>query len=157
MTRAHRLLLPAALLAAALAGCSSDTEPATAAPTTSATPSRAPLPLLVRGTFTLELPNFVWSESTHTCAGSESHDDIQVGTQVIVTDPAGVNIAVGNLGEGQPVTDPNDSTRATSCLFLFDIANVPSGKGIYGIEVSNRGKVQFKETDLRDRVALGLT
>lgn len=157
MTRTYRLLLPALLLTAALVGCASDSEPEPAGKPSPSTSSRASLPLLVRGTFSLELPNFIWSETTHTCVGRAAHDDIAANTQVLVTDPAGTNLAIGQLGAGQPVMNPDDATRADSCMFTFDIPNVPSGKGIYGIEVSNRGKVQFKEADLRDRITLGLT
>ncbi|MFG1846787.1 hypothetical protein [Micromonospora carbonacea] len=149
-----RRTLPAALaLTAALTGCGSNPEPAAAPPPTK---SAAPLPLLIRGTFSLELPKFIWSEETHTCAGMGGYDDIAGGTQVLVTDPAGVNLAVGALDDGQPVIDPDDDSRATSCLFEFEVPNVPSGKGIYGIEVGRRGKVQYKEADLGEKLSLSL-
>ncbi|WKU03765.1 hypothetical protein [Micromonospora sp. HUAS LYJ1] len=154
MTPRHLTALTAAVLL--LAGCGGDPEP-TAAPTPAAT-SRAPLPLLVRGTFTLELPNFGWSSQTNICAGTGGHDDIAGGTKVVVTDNTGTIVGVGALDQGQPQTDPEDRTRADSCLFQFTVKDVPSGKGFYSIEVSNRGKVQFKETDLaKDFVQLGLT
>lgn len=151
--------LPAAavvLTAVALTGCAGDPKPA-AAPTPAAATSRAPLPITVRGTFTLERPNFVWSETTHQCAGQRAADDIRAGSQIIVTDPAGVNVAVGELDTGQPVMDTTDPNRAASCLFQFRVPNVPSGKGIYGVEVAGRGKVQFPEAQLAASIALGLT
>ncbi|WP_420124378.1 hypothetical protein [Nakamurella sp.] len=156
MTPRHLTALTAAVLL--LAGCGGDPKP-TAAPTPSSAPtSRAPLPLLVRGTFTLELPNFIWSEATNVCAGTGGHDDLAGGTKVVVTDNTGTIVGVGALDPGQPQTDPEDRSRADSCLFQFTIKDVPSGKGFYSIEVSNRGKVQFKETDLaKDFVQLGLT
>lgn len=154
MTRTRHLILPAVLLAAALTGCSSNggSEPgAKPEPST----SRAPLPLLVRGTFSLELPNFIWNPGV--CAGRGAHDDITAGTKVVVTDNTGATVAVGALDQGQPVLNPDDGTRAESCMFTFEIADVPSGRGFYGVEVSNRGKVQFKEADLGSPLQLGLT
>ncbi|WKU04143.1 hypothetical protein [Micromonospora sp. HUAS LYJ1] len=155
MTPRHLTALTAAVLL--LAGCGGDPEP-TAAPTPAAT-SRAPLPppLLVRGTFTLEQSTFTWSEKNRICAGVGGHDDIARGTRVIITDAAGVHLAVGKLDVGQPVIDPTDATRATSCLFPFTISGVPSGKGIYGVQVSRRDKVQFDEVDLGKPISLGVT
>ncbi|WP_194821320.1 hypothetical protein [Micromonospora sp. S-DT3-3-22] len=155
MTPRHLTALTAAVLL--LAGCGGDPEPKSQASPTPAATSRAPLPLLVRGTFTLERSTFAWSEKTQVCAGMGGHDDIAGGAQVIITDPAGVNLAVGKLDVGQPLIDPTDATRATSCLFTFKIPGVPSGKGIYGVEVSRRGKVQFNEVDLGKPISLGLT
>ncbi|MEU9516599.1 hypothetical protein [Micromonospora sp. NPDC048169] len=155
MTRARTAVALSAVLLLAPAGCGDEAEPA--AESRPATPTPAQAPLLVRGTFTLKLPTFTWSETTLQCAGRDSHDDLQAGAQVVVTDPAGVNLGIGRLDAGQPQIDPDDPTRATECLFSFKVPDVPSGKGIYGVEVANRGKVQFKESDLSDVIALGLT
>lgn len=145
-------LLATVVLALVLTGCGAGKEPA-AAPSAKPTPTR--LPLLVRGSFVLQLPDFMWNPGV--CAGRGGFDDINAGTDVVVTDSTSTTVAIGKLGTGQPVIDPSDSTRATSCLFTFDIKDAPSGRGFYGIEVGHRGRVQFPEAKLADRVLLELT
>ncbi|MBQ1060060.1 hypothetical protein [Micromonospora sp. C41] len=155
MTRARTAVALSAALLLALTGCADGGgEPAAESAPATSPPPRANL--LVRGTFTLTLPDFGWSEKTLQCAGRGGYSDLQAGTQVIVTDPAGVNLGIGRLETGQPQVDPEDPHRATECLFTFQVPDVPSGKGIYGVEVANRGKVQFKESDLGDVIALTL-
>ncbi|MBM0237147.1 hypothetical protein JNW88_08275 [Micromonospora sp. ATA32] len=158
MTR--RYLTTAAVLAVltvtGTAGCgggSTTDTPAPPAPSPSS--SRTPLPLLVRGMFTLELPAFVWEGTV--CTGRDAHDDITAGTKVVVTDNTGAIVGVGVLDAGQPQMNPDDKTRADSCLFQFTVKDVPSGRGFYSVEVSSRGKVEFKETALHDYIQIGLT
>ena len=146
-----RVLLAAAALVLALAGCGASA-PAATAPLTKAT--KKPLPLLVRGTFSLSLPGFVWNPGV--CTGTGGYDDIDADTTVVVTDNAGTTVAIGKLGAGQPVRDPDDPSRAQTCMYTFDIPNVPSGRHFYGIEVGHRGRVQFTEAQLGERVQLEL-
>jgi hypothetical protein len=74
------------------------------------------------------------------CAGSGGYSDIAEGAPVIVTDPAGKTVAIGQLKSG--------AGSAGTCIFRFDVHPVPTGLGFYGVEVSHRGRVQFKESEL---------
>ncbi|MER5703466.1 hypothetical protein ABT023_16195 [Micromonospora sp. NPDC002296] len=148
MTR--RTLIPAALvLAAALAGCSSDPEPA-AAP-----PSSAPAARTVAGTLMLDDPDgYSWTATTG-CRGKGGYDDVSPGAQIVVTDSAGATIGLGKLGDGILETGPG-ATVPDGCKFTFTIPAVPTGKGFYGVEISKRGKVQYPEAQMFGALALTL-
>lgn len=73
-----------------------------------------------------------------TCSGSGGYDDISEGAQVVVTDAESKRVAIGRLNRGEP-------GQYQTCSFPFVVKDVPSGKGPYGIEVSNRGEVAFDE------------
>jgi hypothetical protein len=83
------------------------------------------------------------------CVGTGGYYDIQGGTQVVITDSANTAIAVGRLM-------PGTQNGSDECDFAFALADVPAGKGIYGIEVSHRGKLSFNEADLRHLINLTL-
>lgn len=80
--------------------------------------------------------------------GERFRDELRAGAQVVVTDPAGKTIGVGQLKSGK--------IEAGSCVLPFEAA-VPAGAGIYGITVANRGPVQFPEARLIDRLRLEVT
>jgi hypothetical protein len=88
--------------------------------------------------------------SGNTCDSmSSGYDDITKGAGVAVKDPAGKTVALGELSEGHNVD--------AGCAFLFTIKDVPSGLGIYGVEVTHRGVVQYKEATLeKNGAVLGL-
>ncbi|MEU0078512.1 hypothetical protein ABZY58_11500 [Micromonospora tulbaghiae] len=154
--RAATVALTAAVLLAA--GCTGQPAPGSSPTAATPTASRPPLPLTVRGTFTLPLPHFTWRESTLTCEGWRTHASVRAGAQVTVSDPAGVVLGTaGQLDAGQPVVDPDDATRATACLFAFTVAGVPAGKGTYGVTVADRGKVLVPEAKLSETLTLGLS
>ncbi|MCP2255493.1 hypothetical protein LY13_004269 [Prauserella aidingensis] len=83
------------------------------------------------------------------CMGHEGYDDIGPGAQVTITGNTGTVLAAGQLGAGRQDGD------AYSCLFDFDVADVPTGHGPYQVEVSHRGTIAFTE-DQATGIALTL-
>lgn len=71
------------------------------------------------------------------CRGQGGYSDIQTGTQVIVYDASGKQLAVGQLGLGA-------AADAFDCIYPFVVTGVPVGDGgPYSVEVSHRGKIAF--------------
>lgn len=73
---------------------------------------------------------------------SAGYDDIASGAPVAVKDASGKTVALGELGQGKDVGD-------AGCGFFFSVKDVPAGLGIYGIEVTHRGVIQYKEAVLK--------
>ena len=86
--------------------------------------------------------------SGSSCRGTDGYDDLREGAQVVVTDPAGVTLAVTQLGVGE-------SKDSTTCTFPFTV-KVRAGRGIYGIEVSHRKMVYYTEAELAGPVQLSI-
>jgi hypothetical protein len=106
--------------------------------------------LVLRGdTFTISGSLTIASgRSVGDCIGTKGYDDIRGHGQVTVTDAAGAVVAVGALDSGE--------SWQSGCRFQFSVANVPSGKGFYGIEVGNRSPIRYAEADLKDELTLSL-
>lgn len=141
-----RHFVSALLLAAALTGCSDDAPESPAAASTSAPPVRA-----VAGTLII-YDSFTWSSETG-CVGTGGYDDIHAGTQVVITDSAGVPIALGKLDEGE-LEGRVPGVISDICRFTFSISQVPTGKGFYGVEVGHRGGVQYSEQEIFGALSL---
>ncbi len=62
--------------------------------------------------------------------------------------PDGVTVALSAL-------EPGVLETGTRCRLPFTV-DVPAGKGFYGIEVSHRGVVRFREADLAGKVDLSI-
>jgi hypothetical protein len=75
-------------------------------------------------------------------SGTPGYSDMVAGTQVVVYDAGGKQLAIGTLGPG--------TTQAGACTFPFTIGGVPSGVGPYSVEVSHRGKIAFTEAQAGD-------
>lgn len=75
------------------------------------------------------------------CVTRGGYTDIGAGTQVKILDDAGKVLAFGQLGGGKV-------TELKRCKFPFQVVDVPTGRKIYGVEVSHRGVVQVNEADL---------
>ena len=71
------------------------------------------------------------------------YEDITKGADVTVKDPSGKVIGLGELGAGK------DLGSGIGCAYFFSVKDVPSGLGIYGIEVTHRGLLQYKEASLK--------
>lgn len=121
----------------------------------------APTTLSVSGTISLGLGDFEWTDGTGqgltgpTCAGRGGYDDIAVGAPVTITDPGGTVVGIGKVDTSIPTGFSADKTP-TSCDLKFAVSGLPAGKGFYGVEVSHRGAVKFKEADLAKSVELSL-
>lgn len=74
------------------------------------------------------------------CTGHDGYSDILGGTGVTVSDATGATIALGRLDSGR--------IGGGNCNFTFEVADVPTGKRFYGIEISHRGVVKYPEQDL---------
>ena len=66
------------------------------------------------------------------------YDDIHKGASVVIYDADGKKLAVGALKAGK-------GGESGLCMFDFDVPDIPSGKGPYGVEVASRGEVSFTE------------
>lgn len=152
MTRTRHLLIPAALLAATLTGCSSgDQEPAPVA----ATASAAPTTRTVTGTLLLDDANgFDWTSATG-CFGVGGYEDVRAEAPVTITDGAGATVGLAKLKQGILETAPGASA-AHACKFTFTVTDVPTGKGFYGVEVARRGTVQYPEQKMFGALSLTL-
>jgi hypothetical protein len=106
------------------------------------TAGSGPDTITVRGTLTLNDPDAGFGVYTSECAGSGGYDDIQPGAQVTITGPDGTVLAVGEMSAGTV------SVALDACRFWFQVAGVPAGHGLYGIEVAHRGVVTFPEERL---------
>ena len=96
-----------------------------------------------------------WTIGAPCHALSTGYADVAEGAQIKVTNPGGTIIATAKLGPGKVAAHPTLDT-AKICAFPIRITGVPTGHGIYGIEVSRRGAVQFQEADLVKPVVLTL-
>ncbi|MER7604767.1 hypothetical protein [Nocardioides sp. NPDC127503] len=79
-----------------------------------------------------------------TCtAGSAGYHDIIAGAQIRVTDESGDVVGIGELGGGliKAGTDAWDSP--TPCAFYIVVKSIEAEGDIFGVEVANRGVIQF--------------
>lgn len=131
------------LLALMLCGCGG-AEPQ-AHPSPSPSPSPALQAFAISGAITLGSTDYD-SEADGSCVGTGGYDDLQPGGQVVVTDPAGTTVAVGQITDGQVEEDDNG---IHSCRLTFQVTDVPAGKKFYGVEVTNRGRLQYSEDEVQ--------
>ena len=82
------------------------------------------------------------------CYGVDGYDDLEGGAQVVVRDAEGKSVGLGSL-------DPGVKVRRGECRFDFEVTDVPPGLGIYSVEVSHRGEIQFKESEA-EQISLSL-
>lgn len=97
-----------------------------------------------------------WTVGSTCHALSTGFADVAAGAQVVVTDPTGKVVGTGVLGAGATEVNPKLGTPAKICTFPFTITGVPTGLGTYGIEVTHRGVLQYREADLAGPVVLEL-
>lgn len=80
------------------------------------------------------------TDGLRVCVTTSGYDDIGMGTSVVIADDRANTLAITKLSAGQLV-------EAGSCRFDF-IAEVPAGKGFYGVTVSHRGTVKYSEAEI---------
>lgn len=90
-------------------------------------------------------------EGSHgNCRGKGGYVDLRIGAEVVVSDNAGATIGLTQLRDASLVTD-----GGYHCVWTFT-ADVPAGKGFYGVEVTHRGRVQYPEAQIGGiRLSLG--
>lgn len=140
-----RTWLPVLVLSAVACGGGS---PTVAPPAPS--PSTSEPPATFTATGTLQLSGGSFYPKGKPCSGSDGYDDIQAGAQVVVRDGDGTSVGLGSLGPGV-----SDKRFSVYCVFPFEVPDIPSGGGIYSVEVAHRGQVEFQEADA-DRLQLTL-
>lgn len=139
-------VITAGAIGVAYALASDGTDSADADPS----PSPSPQTITVEGAVNLRLGQFTWESSTSACWGIRGYSDLRDGAQVVVTDPDGTTVGVSRLEIG---STQFERSKAVGCRLIFEV-KVPAGLGFYGIEVSDRGKVQYAEPDLSEPVEL---
>ncbi|MEU4149475.1 hypothetical protein [Streptomyces sp. NPDC026659] len=102
--------------------------------------SRVPAPFETDGTLTLAEVG-AGLETGEVCSGTGGYSDIDLGTQVNVSDADGTLVAVGSLGLGE-------KTEA-GCVFPFTVDDIAPGSKFYTVEVSHRGGLTQTEAALR--------
>lgn len=116
----------------------------------------APTTMTIMGNLHLDDLAPGWTVGAACHALSTGFADVAAGAQVIVTDPAGKVVGTGTLGVGKVEVNPKLGSPAKICTFPFTVAAVPTGLGTYGIQVSHRGVLQYREADLAGPVILEL-
>lgn len=132
----------------ALAGRGGGSVAVEASPSSSWTPMQWGSSFTVNGSLVLADSGGVQKLAGSVCQGTGGYDDIRQGTQVVVTDESGTVIATGELESGLLV--------GGHCMFAFTVSSVPSGKSFYGVSVSHRGTLQYKQDQLQSGVQLSL-
>ncbi len=137
----RRVLAAAALLA--VAGCGGADAHTTTVTVTK--PPAKPATFTVHGTMQVDSG----TSFSGYCSSADGYDDVQEGTAVVVYNPAGTKVAIGQLGPGKP------HGRST-CQYRFTVADVPDQWSVYSIEVGHRGQVNYSRHDLDQPVSLTL-
>lgn len=136
------LTIAAALILAGCSGGGRDPEPVTVTVTESASTPVEPTPtesatFTIRGSITV---NGEGSGGRSRCYTDEGYDDIQGGTDVVVTAPNGNKIAIGSLESGR--------SSGRDCVFGFTVEDVPEDVSLYTVEVGDRGELTYKRDEL---------
>lgn len=122
----------------------------------SATPTASPTPTTLTARGFIDVSRVLMSSKQgDSCVSDRGHEDVAAGAQVKVLDPAGKVVSFGTLNPGTAMDKFPEVTGSESCRFTFSVSGVPAGLSIYGVEVANRGVVQFQEGQLGE-VALTL-
>lgn len=91
------------------------------------------------------------------CAGAGPYGGVASGAQVTVTDNVGATVAIAALGSGELIREDlvgNGTTRMAGCRLTFQAANVPAGKGFYGVKVVGLDPTQVPEAQARQVVII---
>jgi hypothetical protein len=118
-------------------------------PTTNRT-TKPPETFTVNGILTLIDDSQHW-KAPGDCTGTGGFSDIQGGADVVISGPAGDALALTHLIGGFAKAD---GSRVV-CNFIFQVLEVPPGKGIYTLTIGHRPK-KFTEDELQQQLALTL-
>lgn len=122
--------------------------------------SAAPLTFTVSGEILVQFDSAALEQDPNRkvggpCVADSGFDDIRDGGDVIVTDPSGKTIGLGNLEPGQLTQDTKDSLTGW-CGYSFALNDVPTGFHFYGIKVGKRDVKQFTFADVSQPIVLQL-
>ena len=107
------------------------------------------------GTLDLNKPMPLADEG-QSCSGSGGYSDIAPGAQVKVSDASGAVVAIGELGNGF-ARKTYEQLPPNVCQFAIVMDDIPDGgDGIYGVEVANRGVINFKKEGSSATVQMSL-
>ena len=116
-----------------------------------ADPETGPGTFEVKGTISVPSSTYVTSGDDQPggfCTVKDGYEDLRTGASVAVTNAEGDVVGVSSLV---------DIDRAASeCRYSFDVPGVPDGSASYGIEVGNRGIVEYARDQLDEQVELPL-
>jgi hypothetical protein len=116
-----------------------------------ADPETGPGTFEVKGTISVPSSTYVTSGGDQPggfCTVKDGYEDLRTGASVAVTNAEGDVVGVSSLV---------DIDRAASeCRYSFDVPGVPDDSASYGIEVGNRGIVQYARDQLDEPVELPL-
>ncbi|MFF4650890.1 hypothetical protein [Streptomyces sp. NPDC001380] len=108
--------------------------------TATAERTQAPEPFGTDGTITLTEVG-AGLEDGALCSGTGGYSDINLGTQVNISDAAGTLVASGSLGPGEKAE--------TGCTFSFTVGDITPGSKFYTVAVGHRGGLTETEDELR--------
>lgn len=112
--------------------------------------SKRPESFSAHGTITI---NKALKLAAGVCTGDGGYDDIRAGTQVVIRDSGGKQIALGALDSGR--IELEGYGAVIRCSFGFDVPGVPVEGEIYSVEVAHRGEISFQRADAAS-IALSL-
>ncbi|UWD83674.1 YgdI/YgdR family lipoprotein [Curtobacterium flaccumfaciens] len=151
-------LAATALVFLALAGCASTTDAAESTPTPTPEGFRAigtiQVPMDLSATLPLQDDN---PTIGNPCIPKSGYDDIDEGSQVVVSNARGEKIALGSLEEGTLANGPSgDAFFQSVCQFAFSVDDIPDEGRIYSVHVGNenRGEQSYSRTDLQSGISL---
>ena len=110
--------------------------------------SKSPKTDTAYGTVAIASKNIYVTDPVTGCRGIGNYTDLAPGGLVTITDISGNTLATTRLDTGK--VDENGI-----CELKFTAADVPTGKGPYGIQVTRRKLVQnVQQSDLFTRIVL---
>lgn len=93
-------------------------------------------------------------DGTNILGTRTGYDDLIAGAPVVVTDAAGMTVAIGKLGAGVPDIRPELNQYLKVCTMRFTVTEVPAGRGFYGVQIASRDLVQYPEQRLAEPLTL---
>lgn len=135
------------------------------APAATITPSPTPDAFTANGTLSLPIDEPATQALTGgaanvggPCGVSAGYSDIQAGAEVLISDAAGVKIAVGHLEAGTAEQGSTDAVADGRCIFPFHVSDVPGASALYSVHVGNtfRGDATYDKHDLYQGVSLNI-
>ena len=145
-------------LALGLAGCAeppppaspsgSSTTPALSEPAKVSGTGTAPVgandPLDVEGSITVPAADTSVPSGTKGCKPAKDYEDVGAGAKVEVSDPSGKVLLTGALDEGE--------FDGEACSFSFSMSDLPGNFDHYGIQVAERGVVDYTREEVDENV-----